>query len=153
MKQILLVLAAMALGAATPAQEAPILVAPDDVKWAEGPPNLPGGAQASLIFGDPKKEGPFTLRLKMPADYKIPPHFHPDTETVTVLSGSFNVSMGDKFDASKAKSMPTGSFIAVPAKSPHFAFTKEASVIQVSAHGPWSLTYVNPADDPRNTKK
>jgi len=149
----LISIAVVAAFAAVQAQESPVLVSPSDIQWKDGPPSLPPGAKAALIFGDPSKEGPFTLRLKMPADYKIPPHLHPDTETVTVISGSFNVSMGDTFDASKAKSMPAGSFIAVPKKSSHFAFTTEASEIQVNAHGPWSLTYVNPADDPRNNKK
>jgi hypothetical protein len=60
--------------------------------------------------------------------------------------------MGDAFDASKAKHLETGSFVAVPKKSAHFAFTKEESIIQVNAHGPWSITYVNSADDPRNKK-
>jgi quercetin dioxygenase-like cupin family protein len=153
MKQILLVLAAMALGAATPAQEAPVLVSPDDVKWTDGPPSLPAGAKAVGLAGDPKNPGPFTVRLKMPAGYKIPPHWHPDTETVTVLSGTFYVSMGDTLDTSKGKGMPAGSFIAVPSKSPHFAYTKEETVIQVNAVGPWSLNYVNPADDPRKANK
>jgi quercetin dioxygenase-like cupin family protein len=149
MKTILLVVAVVVCGWATPAQEAPVLVSPDDVKWADGPPSLPAGAKSALIFGNPANPGQFTIRLKMPAGYKIPPHFHPDTETVTVLSGSFNVSMGDTFDAAKGKAMPAGSFIAVPAKSPHFAYTKEETLIQVTAQGPWSLNYVNPADDPR----
>lgn len=153
MKQMLLVLAAVALSAASPVQEAPVLVSPDDVKWGEGPPSLPAGAKSALIFGDPSKAGPFVLRAKLPANYKIPPHFHPDTETVTVLSGTFYASMGDTFDAAKCKGMGAGSFLALPAKSPHFVYTKEETVIQVSAHGPWSLTYVNPADDPRNSKK
>ncbi len=153
MKQAMLVAIAAVLGLASPVQEAPVLVSPADVKWADGPPSLPPGAKTALIFGDMTKAGPFTLRIKLPADYKVPPHFHPDTETVTVLSGTFYVSMGDTFDASKAKGMPAGSFIAAPAKSPHFVYTKEETVIQVSAVGPWSLTYVNPADDPRNSKK
>jgi len=152
MKQILLVVAAVVFGSAAP-QEAPVLVAPDDVKWMDGPPTLPPGAKSALIFGDPSKAAPFVLRVKFPANYKIPPHFHPDTETVTVLSGTFHASMGDTFDAAKGKAMPTGSFLALPAKSPHFAFTKEETIVQVSAHGPWALNYVNPADDPRNSKK
>ncbi len=147
----LLILAALVFGSLQ-GQESPVLVSPNDVEWKDGPPSLPKGAKASLLSGDPSKEGAFTLRLKMPADYKIAPHFHPDTETVTVLSGSFHVSMGDAFDASKGKHMPAGSFIAVPKKSNHFAWTSEESIIQVTAHGPWSLTYVNSADDPRNKK-
>ena len=150
MKHVLMVVA-VAFGCLQ-GQESPVIVTPGDIKWMDAPPSLPKGAKAAVIQGDPAKEGPFTLRLKMPADYKIGPHFHPDTETVTVLSGSFNVSMGDAFDASKAKSLEAGSFVAVPKKTPHFAFTKEESVIQVNAHGPWSITYVNSADDPRNKK-
>ncbi len=134
-------------------QDAPILVTPDDVKWAPAPPALPAGSSVSVVQGDPQKSGPFTMRAKLPANYKVPPHFHPDTETVTVLSGTFHVSMGDTFDASKCKAMPAGSFLALPAKSPHFVFTKEETVIQINAAGPWTLTYVNPADDPRNAKK
>ena len=148
----LTILGVVALFASFQAQESPVIVTPSDIKWADAPPSLPHGAKATILAGDPAKEGPFTLRLKMPADYKIGPHFHPDTETVTVLSGSFNVSMGDTFDASKAKHLEAGSFVAVPKKSPHFAFTKEETVIQVNAHGPWSITYSNPSDDPRNKK-
>lgn len=134
-------------------QDAPILVAPDDVKWSPAPPALPAGSSVSVVQGDPAKSGPFTMRAKLPANYKVPPHFHPDTETVTVLSGAFHVSMGDTFDASKCKAMPAGSFLALPAKNAHFVFTKEETVIQINAVGPWTLTYVNPADDPRNAKK
>ena len=153
MKTMLLVAFVSVLASASPTQESPVLVSPDDVKWGEGSPALPPGSKAAVIFGDPKNAGPFTLRLKLPANYKVPPHFHPDTETVTVLSGAFHVSMGDTFDASKVKVLGVGSFAALPAKSPHFAMTKEETVIQVTAVGPWTLTYVNPADDPRNSKK
>jgi uncharacterized RmlC-like cupin family protein len=153
MKLALLVAVITVLGSASPVQDAPILLSPDDVKWMDGPASLPPGTKAAVIYGDMSKAGPFTLRAKLPANYKVPPHFHPDTETVTVLSGTFYVSMGDSFDASKTKAMPAGSFVALPGKSPHFVHTKEETVIQVSAVGPWSLTYVNPADDPRNSKK
>jgi len=152
MKQLLFVAITAAFGSSFAAQESPIMVSPADINWVDAPPSLPAGAKVAVIQGDPKAEGPFTMRVKLPADYKVSPHFHPDTETVTVLSGSFHVAMGDTFDASKAKSLAAGSFAALPKKSPHFAFTKEETVIQVNAHGPWSLTYSNPADDPRNKK-
>ena len=153
MKKLMVIAAVLALVPAWTQQDAPILTSPDDVKWMDGPPSLPPGAKSALMSGDPKVAGPFVIRVKLPAGYKVPPHLHPDTETVTVLSGAFHVSMGDTFDASKAKAMPAGSFIAVPGKSAHFALTKDETVIQVNAMGPWSLTYVNPADDPRNAKK
>jgi len=147
--KLAMILAGVAVFGSFQAQESPIMVSPAEVHWVDAPPALPPGAKVAVIQGDPKVEGPFTMRIKLPADYKIAPHFHPDTETVTVLSGAFHVAMGDTFDASKAKSLSAGSFAALPKKSPHFAFAKEETIIQVNAHGPWSLNYVNPADDPR----
>jgi quercetin dioxygenase-like cupin family protein len=150
MKQMLIVSLLAVLAA--PAQESPVFVSPADLKWGDAPPALPAGSKVAPVFGDSTKEGPFTFRVKLPADYKVMPHFHPSTETVTVLSGTLHMSMGDTFDPSKAKAMAAGSFAALPGKSPHFVFAKEETVIQVSGIGPFSLTYVNPADDPRNKK-
>jgi quercetin dioxygenase-like cupin family protein len=152
MKHLIAIVAVAAFGSFQ-AEESPILVSPADINWVDAPPAFPKGAKVAVVQGDPSKEGAFTLRAKFPAEYKVAPHFHPDVETVTVLSGTFYVSMGDTFDASKAKSLGAGGFAALPKKSPHFAFTKEETVIQVNAHGPWTLTYVNPSDDPRNNKK
>ena len=135
-----------------PKADAPIMITPADVQWGPGSPALPPGSQSFLMAGNPAKPGPFTLRAKFPADYKVPPHFHPDTETVTVLSGTFYASTGDSFDPAKGKAMSAGSFVALPGKMPHFAYTKEETIIQVTAMGPWTLTYVNAADDPRNKK-
>jgi quercetin dioxygenase-like cupin family protein len=149
----LLISGAAMLATAQDASNPPIMVLPEDVAWADGPPSLPPGAKAAVIQGDMKKEGPFTVRVKLPADYKIPPHFHPGNEQVTVLSGTFYAAMGDTFDASKAKAMKAGSFIQLPAKTPHFVYVKEETIVQVNAVGPWTLTYVNSADDPRNSKK
>jgi len=132
--------------------KAAILVTPTDIKWMDGPPSLPPGAQFALLSGDPKKEGLFVMRIKMPADYKIMPHFHPGDEHVTAISGSLNVSMGDTFDPMKAKSLPVGSYAMLPGRTNHFAFTKEETIVQLNSMGPWDITYVNPADDPRKKK-
>ena len=126
-----------------------ILVTPGDIQWTEGPGSLPAGSRMAVIEGDPKSPGLFTMRLKLPADYRIQPHWHPADEHVTVISGTFNMGRGDKFDASLGKALPTGSFSVMPAKTNHFAFTKEETVVQVHGMGPWGITYVNPADDPR----
>lgn len=123
-----------------------------DLKWGDGPPGLPKGVQVAVLEGDPTKEGMFTLRASMPANYKIPPHWHPTTEHVTVLEGSLYMGMGEKFDESKATELKTGGFGAMQAKSGHYAFTKDKCVIQVHAMGPFSITYYNPADDPREKK-
>ena len=130
-----------------------VVLTPDDIKWADGPPSMPSGAKAAVLDGDPKKEGVFHLRLKMPAGYRVPPHRHPGDERVTVISGSFSLGFGESFDEEKTRALPAGSFFSIPPKTPHFAHVKEDTVIQLSTLGPWTLEYVNPADDPRNSKK
>jgi quercetin dioxygenase-like cupin family protein len=152
MKPVLIAVVFAALGAASPVQEGPILILPADVKWADAPESLPPGSSICVLQGDPAKEGMFTLRLKFPADYRVPPHTHPTSEAVTVLGGTLFMSMGDKFDASKAKGMAAGSFIGIPRKISHFAYTREETIIQISGMGPFELNYVNPAEDPRNKR-
>lgn len=134
---------------ATAAESAHIMVAPGDVKWMDGPATLPAGSKVAVIEGDPKNPGLFAMRLKLPANYKILPHWHPADEHVTVISGTFNMGMGDTFDETKGSTLPAGSFAVMPAKAHHFAFTKEETVVQIHGIGPWGITYLNPADDPR----
>jgi quercetin dioxygenase-like cupin family protein len=126
-----------------------VMAAPGDLKWADGPPSLPAGSKAAVLEGDPAKPGLFTLRLQVPANYRIPAHWHPADEHVTVISGTFYMGMGDKLDESKGKALASGSFAWMPPKTNHFAFTKTETVIQLHGMGPWGITYVNPADDPR----
>jgi quercetin dioxygenase-like cupin family protein len=103
----------------------------------------------AVVSGDPGKAAPFTVELSMPAGYKIPPHFHPTDESVEVKQGTFLVGMGDVFDVHKTKPMKAGDKGQVPAQAHHFAQTKGATVVAVSAMGPFAMTYVNPADDPQ----
>ena len=126
-----------------------IVVAPGSIAWGAAPAVLPSGAKAAVLEGDPAKPGAFTLRLWLPDGYTIPPHFHPVTEHVTVMQGAFLVGMGEQLDASKFTELPTGTFGAIPAGMKHFARAKGEVVIQLHGTGPWGLTYVNPADDPR----
>ena len=123
-------------------------VTPDTLKWAE-PPVLPG-AKLAVVQGDPSKEGLFVYRLKMPAGYKIPPHFHKASENVTVLTGVFYIGLGEKFDQGSGQELPIGGFVSVPPKHAHYAWTgPQETVVQVHGMGPTDLTFVNPADDPR----
>ncbi len=103
----------------------------------------------AVVSGDPTKAGLFTVQLAMPSGYKIPPHFHPTDESVEVKKGTLLVGMGDKFDAAKAKAMKAGDKGSIPAKAHHFAAAQGATFIEVTAMGPFALTYVNPADDPQ----
>jgi quercetin dioxygenase-like cupin family protein len=125
------------------------IVSPGDIKWSPGPPSIPAGAQAAVLYGDPGKDGMFALRLKLPKGYVLAPHTHPKPEVVTVISGTFRLGMGEAADRSKAQPLAAGSFLALHPGMAHFAFADEDTVIQLNSTGPWTLTYVNPNDDPR----
>jgi hypothetical protein len=122
-------------------------IAPNAISWGEPPPVFAKGAKMAVLYGDPSKDGLFIVRLKVPANYKIMPHWHPTDENVTVISGAFATGMGDKLDP-KAKALGPGGFYSLPAKMHHFAFATKESIVEVSAMGPFVLTYVNPDDDP-----
>ncbi len=123
------------------------------LKWGEPPPGLPAGMRAAVVSGDPGQAGqPYVLRAQMPANYRIPPHWHPTTENVTVLSGTVALGMGETFNESAMQVLPVGGFTSVPAEMRHFFTTKTAATIQVHGIGPFGITYLNPADDPRTKK-
>jgi hypothetical protein len=126
---------------------------PAEVRWKDGPGSLPTGAKFAVLEGDPAKEGPFVMRLWLPDGFRIQPHWHPKVERVTVVSGTFNLGMGEKFDQSATREMLAGTFGFWPAGMRHFAWARGETVLQLHGTGPWMITYVNPADDPRNAKK
>lgn len=125
----------------------------DTMEWKEGPPSLPPGAKIAVLEGDPSKEGPFVFRVKAPDGYRIPPHTHPKTERVTVISGTFNIGMGEKFDATATKPMPAGTYGYWETGMKHFVWIKGETIVQFHGMGPWKIEYVNPEDDPRNQQK
>lgn len=125
---------------------------PDGLKWLDGPPSLPPGAKFAVLEGDPAKPGPFVFRVKVPDGYRIPPHTHPKPERVTVISGTFNLGMGDTFDAMKVEAMPAGTYGTWPPGMKHFVSVKGETVVQFHGDGPWTIEYVHPADDPRKKK-
>jgi hypothetical protein len=130
--------------------EAISIHAPDKVKWQDGPPSLPKGVKIAVLEGDPGKPGPFVFWIKAPDGYRIPPHTHPKTERVTVIAGTFHIGMGEKFDAKVATAMPAGTYGYWKAGMKHFVWVKGETIVQFHGDGPWSIQYVNPADDPRN---
>jgi quercetin dioxygenase-like cupin family protein len=122
------------------------------LKWQDGPASLPKGAKIAILEGDPNQKGAFVFRIKVPDGYRIPPHTHPKPERVTVISGTFNIGMGEKFDPGKGKAMPAGTFGTWPAGMKHFVWAKGETVLQFHGDGPWTIEYLNPKDDPRNGK-
>jgi hypothetical protein len=122
-----------------------------DIKWGPAPPVVPSGAQAVVLDGNPfASSGSYTLRLKMPAGYRIPPHWHPTDENVTVLSGTLGAGMGDTFNKSNGTLLKAGGFVCMPKDVHHYAWAQGPTTIQVHGLAPFAFTYVNPADDPRN---
>ena len=128
------------------------VVTADGIKWDAAPPVLPKGAQFAVVAGDPSKDGPYVVRLKMPANYRIPAHNHPTAENVTVLSGKFHLGMGDKLDEAKGQELTAGGFAEAAPKMNHFAWTTAETVVQVHGQGPFAITYVNASDDPSKSQ-
>jgi hypothetical protein len=124
-----------------------------DIKWGPAPPSIPKGAKIAVLHGDPGKAGPFVMRLMVPAGYKIPPHWHTQDESLTVISGSFYFGKGDKADTSKAPTITAGAFHYLTGKDHHYLVAKTASVIQINGTGPFDITYINAEDDPQKAKK
>jgi hypothetical protein len=131
------------------AQTAHILVPADKMQWGPAPPILPAGAQIAILEGNPAEKGPITMRLKFPANYNIPAHWHSMTERVTVLSGSFHAGMGGRLDRKASQTLEPGGYVMLPAKMHHFAWTSAPTVVQIDLEGPFDLFYVNPADNPQ----
>ncbi len=127
-----------------------VLLPPERIRWQPGPNALPRGAEIALLEGDPMRSGPFTMRLKMPPGYRIPPHSHPADEHVSVISGEFHLGMGERFDATAGTALAAGGFALLPRGMRHFAWTTDTeTVIQLHGTGPWGIVYVDPKDDPR----
>jgi anti-sigma factor ChrR (cupin superfamily) len=120
------------------------------LEWAPAPNFVPEGAEISVLSGNPSKDGPYVLRMKIPAGYKVPAHHHPTTEMVTVISGDFHLGMGDKLDEEKGVLLTAGGYAEAPASMSHFAWAGSPTIIQIHGQGPFAITYVNPDDDPRS---
>lgn len=128
--------------------EGHIMLNRTDLEWGDVASMAPG-AKIAMIEGALSKEGPFTFRLKLPADYQIDPHIHPAYERVTVLSGALHFAHGEKFDRKKTRMLKEGGVAIMPPGAPMFGYTEEETVIQLHGSGPWGIEYLNPEDDPR----
>lgn len=137
--------------AAVAAKQAPahVMQTLGAAKWGPAPPMLPPGAQIAVLVGDPTKAGPYTVRLKFPANYAVPAHSHPLDENVAVTSGQLFIGMGAKLDKTTGLGLGVGGFALMPGNSNHFAYTKGETTILLYGQGPVDFKYVNPADDPR----
>lgn len=120
-----------------------------DVEWRQAPPSLERGAEVAVLEGNPAEPGIFTMRIRMPDGFRIAPHWHPNPERVTVLSGTFRLGAGDVLDAARTTPLEPGSYTAMPPGMRHYAIAEGETVIQLTSVGPWQITYVRQEDDPR----
>jgi len=126
---------------------------PDAVPYGAAPAFMPAGAQLAVLEGNPgATTGDYTVRLKMPDGYRIAPHWHPNRENVTVISGTFKVGMGDRFDETKMGAFPAGSFAYLDPDMHHYAMASGEVVVQVHGTAPLQFNYVNAEDDPSRKK-
>jgi quercetin dioxygenase-like cupin family protein len=125
------------------------MIRADNITWGPASAKLPRGALMAVLDGVPSKPGsPFTIRVKVPDGFSVPPHTHPTDENLTVIQGTMLLGMGDVFDRAKLRELPAGSYAKLPKGQPHFNLYKGESIIQLHGIGPYDIAYVNPADDP-----
>jgi len=127
-----------------------VIVMPDRLTWRP----LTPGVELAVVAGDPdRKGGLYVIRIRTKEEVRVPPHWHPTDEHVTVLTGSFWIGHGDKYDASKLTELTPGGHSLVPARLPHFGLHSAGNVIEVYGEAPFVYTFVNPGDDPTLGKK
>lgn len=131
------ILAAVLSGIAV-AATGPVITTPQQIHWVPGT-GMEKGTFSAVLSGDPTKPGLYIVRVKAPAGTVFGPHYHNETENVTVISGALWVGLGDKMDKSKMRPLNAGSFVSVPAKLHHYAMTKTDTVIQIEGMGPETM--------------
>jgi uncharacterized RmlC-like cupin family protein len=125
----------------------PIL--PEEIDW-EPLASFPPTARLAVVVGDTSEPDPYVVRVKLPGGVKLMPHRHHEDRVYTVISGVFYIGVGEQFDEAKLQAFPSGAVVVLPGGTPHFHWAKSGEyVTQVTATGPISLDYVDPANDPR----
>lgn len=130
--------------------DAHLMYRPAEIDWRDAPASLEPGGEVAVLEGNPGEEGVFTMRIRMPDGYHISPHWHPNVERVTVVSGTFHLGSGDVLDREAAEPLEAGSYTSLPPETTHYAIAEGETVIQLTSVGPWVINYVNPEDDPRS---
>lgn len=140
-------------GPASAAAAPHVMMSPGDLKWGDPPPSLPPGSRLAVVSGDPTQAQPFVIRAQVPAGYKVPPHWHPGVENLTILSGTVALGMGEQWNDAAMTTIPVGGYASLPAEMRHYFLARTAATFQVHGMGPFVVNYVNPADDPSKQQK
>lgn len=147
-------LAVMASGPVS-AAETPLRLAPPEIAAKASGGAGAGtsgvkGIQSTTLSGDPEKAGLYTIRVSVPAHTTIQAHTHKDERSATVVSGTWSIGYGDKFDPKALKALPPGGFYTEPAGVAHFAQTGDTAVVVfITGYGPTDTVYVSTNHDPR----
>jgi quercetin dioxygenase-like cupin family protein len=118
----------------------PTVISVPQLKWQDTK-DMPPGAQFAVLSGNPLKPGHFVARVKLPAGYIVPAHIHSIVENDTVISGTYYLGEGTVADATRGIALNQGDFASIPANSPHYGYTKNETILEISSDGPWGMTY------------
>jgi hypothetical protein len=121
------------------------------LRWGPQPPGLPAGGRAAVVRGDPSKASPYTIRADLPDGYEVKPHWHPASERIRVISGTLLLGEGRNWRNASLRPLAAGATVTMAANQPHFVRTKGKTMLEIGSTGPFEITYVNPADDPRKS--
>lgn len=125
-------------------------ILPEEIDWKPFP-SFPPSVRLAVVVGEPAQAGLYTIRVKVPKGVKLMPHRHPEDRVYTVISGTFYIGLGDKFDSATLQAYPPGAVIVLPGDTSHFHWAKSGDyVTQVTGIGPLGLEYIDAKDDPRN---
>jgi hypothetical protein len=123
--------------AAEPDPAALAYVLPDNIKWSTSPE----GASVAVLHGDPSKPGLYIILVKWAAGHMSRPHFHPNDRFITVISGTWWVGTGAKFDPDTTTPLPAGSYVTHFGKQIHYDGAKEGdTILQIVGEGPATAT-------------
>ena len=114
----------------------------DALAWTE----FPNGVKMAVFMGNPNEPGPYGSRAKLPPNWRVAPHTHPeDGRMTTVISGMLYWAIGEIFDESKLQALGPGSVIIEPKGVAHYAMTKEEGAeLQVNSMGPAGMKFLEP---------
>jgi hypothetical protein len=125
------------VNAATPDPKALAYQLPDKIHWIENP----GGAKQAVLVGDPSKPGLYIVLTKWTPHHMSHPHFHPNDRYVTVISGTWWVGTGTKYDPDSTTPIPAGSFVTHYGKQIHYDGAKDEEVtLEIVGMGPATST-------------
>lgn len=114
---------------------------PGEMAWAKAPDLFPPGAEMTILEGDPARPGPFTIRLKFPSGYLLPPHRHTAAERFTVISGMLLLGEGTSGDKGRTRALEAGSFSLMSANNYHYAYAEDTTIVQLHGRGPLQIIY------------